>query len=183
MYENMYFSEKEVVSLTDLTRREVVYLKSRFIVAPVIKKPIRYTYNQLILLKIIKLLKKYLSIQFIGEFVEDNFVFECDLSSVSLMLVSGNSIVLVDDTEEIQNFCDEIFLPLNEEIFEEAVRKGSKINSIFSNVSLISSKRVLIVSVYRIRNYLRERAEQLDIYNYQKREKFGLTNLMPKNIA
>lgn len=182
MYENICFSEKEVVSLTGSTRREVVYLKSRFIVTPVIKKPIRYTYNQLILLKIIKLLKRYLSIQFIGEVIEDNFVFECDLSTISLMVISGNSIILVDDSEEIQNLCDEILLPLNEEIFEEAVKKGSKINSIFSNVSLISSKRLLILSVYRIRNNLRAKAEELDIYNYQKREQLADT-LIPKNIA
>lgn len=179
----MYFSEKEVVFLTNLTRREVVYLKNRFIVEPVIKKPIRYTYNQLILLRVIKLLKRYLSILFIGELVEDNFVFECDLSSILLMVVSGNSIVLVDDSEEAQNFCDEILLPLNEEIFEEVVKKGSKINSIFFNVNLVSAKRVLIMIVYRIRKNLREKAEELEIYNYQKREKFGSTNLMPKNIA
>lgn len=183
MYENMCFSEKEVVSLTDLTRREVTYLKARFIVEPVIKKPIRYAYNQLVFLRIIKNLKKHLSILFIGELVENNFIFECDFNKVSLIIVTGNSIIQVDDSKEIQEFCDEIFLPLKEEIFEDIVRKDSKINSILPNVNLFSSGRVLIVPVYRIRKYLRKKAEELNIYNYQKREQLDLINLMPKNIA
>lgn len=183
MSENLLFAEKEIVSLTGLSRMELMSLKAKAIAVPVIKKPIRYTYNQLIFLRLVKLLKKYLSSQFIGEIVAENFVFECDLSNVSLIIVTGIGILQVDDSKEIQEVCDKIFSPLKEEIFEEVVRKESKINTILTNANLYSAERVLIVPVYRVRKNLREKAEQLDIYNYQKREKFGLTNLMPKNIA
>lgn len=182
MYESLYFSEKEVVALTNLSRKELLYLKNKAVVSPVINRPIRYTYNQLILLRIIKLLKQYLSSQFIGEIVEDNLVFDCDLKQVSLMVVTG-SILLLDDSKEVRQLFDELLLPLNAEIFEDTVRKDSKINSILPNSILISAKKVLIVPVYRVRKNLREKAKELDIYNYQKRESFGLTNLMPKNIA
>ena len=182
MYESLYFSEKEVVSLTDLTRKELLYLKNKIVVSPVINKPIRYTYNQLILLRIIKLLKEYLSSQFIAEIVEENLVFDCDLKQVSLMLITG-SILLLDDNKEIREIFDKLLLPLNKEIFEDTVGKNSKINSILSNSILISAKRVLIVPVYRVRENLREKAKELDIYNYENREKFIQVNLIPKNIA
>jgi len=178
----LFFTETEVVSLTGLTRRELMYLKAKPIAKPVIKKPIRYTLNQLIFLRVIKLLKKYLSTQFIGEIIEDNFVFDCNLNEVSLIIVTG-SMILIDDSKEIQLFFDKILLPVNEEIFEDTVKKDSKINSILPNVCLVSAKRILIIPVYRVRKNLRERAEELDIYNYQKREKFGIKNLIPKNIA
>jgi len=182
MYESLHFSEKEVVALTMLTRKELLYLKNKEVVSPVINKPIRYTYNQLILLRIIKLLKEYLSSQFIGEIVEDNLVFDCNFKEVSLMVVAG-SILLLDDSKEVRQLFDDILLPLNNEIFEDTVRKDSKINSILSNSIFISAKRVLILPVYRIRKNLRNRAEELEIYNYQNREKFWRKNLIPKNIA
>lgn len=183
MHENLFFSEKEVVSLTELTRRELMYLKTITLVEPVIKKPIRYTHNQLIFLRILKLLKKYLSTQFIKEIIDGKLAFDYDFNRVGLIIIAGTGIVLIDKGKAVESFCDLELLPLSEEIFEEVITKESNINTILSNINLNSLKRVLMIPLYRVRKNLREKSEELDIYNYQKREKFGSTNLMPKNIA
>ena len=65
MSENLLFAEKEIVSLTGLTRMELMSLKAKAIAMPVIKKPIRYTYNQLIFLRVVKLLKQISQLQFL----------------------------------------------------------------------------------------------------------------------